>query len=150
MRSVNSGDTALFTDVRLGSPGAETAPGSVAWRPESGVREPDGEGLVRQTQSGTGARLSLADAVDGPSYVFAVRARKTAGGEGLVLGFARTSSRTTLAAQPHGTSSFAPTPDSPVEDRATDPVCDLAPCSSTVLRTRAESVVRARTESDQR
>ncbi|UXY24021.1 hypothetical protein N8I84_38945 [Streptomyces cynarae] len=150
MHSVNSGDTALFTDVRLGSPGAETAPGSATRRPESGVRESDGEGLVRQTESGTGARLSLADAVDGPSCVFAAQARKTAGGAGFLPDVGETSSRTMLGAQPHATSSFAPTPASPVKNRVTDPVCDLAPSSFTVLRTRPESVVRARTGSDQR
>jgi hypothetical protein len=58
--------------------------------------------------------------------------------------------RTTLATQPHATSRFAPAPASPVEDRVTGPVCDLPPCSFTVLRTRTESVVHARTESDQR
>lgn len=45
----------------------EAAPGFAAWRPESGVWEPDGEGLIRQTEGGAGGRLSLAEAVDGPS-----------------------------------------------------------------------------------
>lgn len=251
---------AEFTDVRLGPLGTEAAPAFADWRPESGVWKPDGEGLVRQTESGTGGRLSLADAVAGPSYVFAVRARKTAGSEGVVLGFAGTSSgdwyqwsvggwrnrstcmqrvddgvqhditdpvpgpvetgrwydlrvevdgrrlrcyrdgelihdiedvrqepevlavsavrdsahgdviikianatadtvtarlllagtdgdtwftRTTLATRPHDTSRFAPAPASPVEDRVTGPLCDLPPCSFTVLRTRTERTERA-------
>lgn len=58
--------------------------------------------------------------------------------------------RTTLTTQPHATSRFAPDPASPIEGRVTGPVCDLPPCSFTVLRTRTQSVVHARTESDQR
>ncbi|MEV5879624.1 hypothetical protein AB0L75_36485 [Streptomyces sp. NPDC052101] len=58
--------------------------------------------------------------------------------------------RTMLAARPHATSPFAPARASPVEDRVTGPVRDLPPCSFTVLRTRTESVVRARSERDQR
>jgi alpha-L-arabinofuranosidase len=85
-----SADTrAEFADVRVGS-GAVTPP-LAAWRAESGTWEADGEGRFRQTASGAGSRLLLPDAVDGPSYAFSVRARKTGGAEGFVLGFAATS-----------------------------------------------------------
>ncbi|WP_241826833.1 alpha-L-arabinofuranosidase C-terminal domain-containing protein [Streptomyces graminilatus] len=84
---------AEFADIRLGPLGTETAPGFADWQPESGVWKPDGEALIRQTRNDASSdtRLSLADAVAGPSYVFAVRARKTAGTEGFVLGFGGTS-----------------------------------------------------------
>ncbi|MFK4106023.1 alpha-L-arabinofuranosidase C-terminal domain-containing protein [Streptomyces sp. NPDC019531] len=121
MHSVNSGDTALpvtvtgapeapplpdggrhgvligtsadtgaeFTDVRIDS--SPATPDFADWHAESGTCEPGGEGHVRLTASGEGSRLLLADAVDGPSYAFSVRARKTDGGEGFVIGFAATS-----------------------------------------------------------
>ncbi|KPI08191.1 alpha-L-arabinofuranosidase domain protein [Actinobacteria bacterium OK074] len=84
---------AEFTGVTVGTLGGEPAPlpEFVNWHAESGTWEPDGGGGVRQTASGTeGARLLLPEAVDGRSYAFSVRARKTAGAEGIVLGFAGT------------------------------------------------------------
>jgi hypothetical protein len=89
-----SADTrADFTDARISPLGAEPAPAPdlAGWDTESGTWEPDGAGGARQTANGSGARLLLADAVDGPSYAFSVRARKTGGGEGFVIGFAVTS-----------------------------------------------------------
>jgi hypothetical protein len=46
--------------------------------------------------------------------------------------------RTALAAPPHATSRFGPTPASPVDDRlpGPEPVCDIPPHSFTVLRAR--------------
>ncbi|WP_128435006.1 alpha-L-arabinofuranosidase C-terminal domain-containing protein [Streptomyces cyaneus] len=84
---------AEFTDVSIGplSGEPEPAPDFGDWQAESGTWEPYGEGGVRQTATGTDARLLLPDAVDGPSYVLSVRARKTDGAEGFVLGFAGTS-----------------------------------------------------------
>ncbi|MER5183481.1 alpha-L-arabinofuranosidase C-terminal domain-containing protein [Streptomyces sp. NPDC002896] len=89
-----SSDTrAEFTDARLGPLGVEAAPAPdfADWVAESGSWEPDGDGRIRQTANGPGASLVLADAVDGPSYAFSVRARKTGGGEGFTIGFAATS-----------------------------------------------------------
>ncbi|WP_243740717.1 alpha-L-arabinofuranosidase C-terminal domain-containing protein [Streptomyces sp. 8K308] len=84
---------AEFTDARVASPGGDPAPAPdfTAWNAESGTWVTDGEGGVRQTAGGTDAKLLLPDAVDGPSYAFSVRARKTGGAEGFVLGFAGTS-----------------------------------------------------------
>ncbi|MDX3224936.1 alpha-L-arabinofuranosidase C-terminal domain-containing protein [Streptomyces sp. ME19-01-6] len=89
-----SADTrAEFTDARIGPLGAEPAPvpDFAGWDTESGTWEPDGAGGIRQTANGSGARLLLADAVDGTSYAFSARARKIGGGEGFVIGFAVTS-----------------------------------------------------------
>ncbi|WP_405467296.1 alpha-L-arabinofuranosidase C-terminal domain-containing protein [Streptomyces canus] len=88
-----AGTRAEFTDVSVGplSGESEPAPDLGDWQAESGVWEPYGEGGVRQTATGTDARLLLPDAVDGLSYVLSVRARKTDGAEGFVLGFAGTS-----------------------------------------------------------
>ncbi|KUN57388.1 alpha-N-arabinofuranosidase [Streptomyces canus] len=84
---------AEFTDVFLGPLNGEPerAPDFGGWQAESGTWEPYGEGGVRQTATGTDARLLLPDGVKGPSYVLSVRARKTDGAEGFVLGFAGTS-----------------------------------------------------------
>ncbi|MPY63282.1 alpha-L-arabinofuranosidase C-terminal domain-containing protein, partial [Streptomyces spongiae] len=116
MHSVNSGDTALpvtvtgapeapparrsdrhdirigtgsdtraeFTDVLCGPLGGALAPAPDFhdWRTESGTWELDGK-----TAAGTGAGPQLTDAVRGMSYAFSVRARKTDGAEGFVLGF---------------------------------------------------------------
>ncbi|MEU0805967.1 alpha-L-arabinofuranosidase C-terminal domain-containing protein [Streptomyces sp. NPDC005970] len=84
---------AEFTDVFLGPLDGEPvpAPDFGDWHAESGTWEPDGTGGVRQTAGGTDARLLLPYAADGPSYAFRVRARKTGGAEGFVLGFAGTS-----------------------------------------------------------
>lgn len=93
-----SADTrAEFTDARIGPLGAESAPAPdfAGWDTESGSWQSDGAGGIRQTANGSGARLLLADAVDtadGTSYAFSVRARKTDGGEGFVIGFVVTSS----------------------------------------------------------
>ncbi|MER7789254.1 alpha-L-arabinofuranosidase C-terminal domain-containing protein [Streptomyces sp. NPDC097640] len=91
-----SGTRAEFTDVFLGPLDAEPvpAPDFGAWHAESGTWITDGRGLVRQAAGGTDARLVLPDAVeavDGRSYALSVRARKTGGAEGFVLGFAGTS-----------------------------------------------------------
>lgn len=84
---------AEFADVFLGPLNGRPvpAPDFGAWHAESGAWEPGEGGGVRQTAGGTDAALLLADAAPGPSYVFSVRARKTDGAEGLVLGFAGTS-----------------------------------------------------------
>ncbi|NEA98922.1 alpha-L-arabinofuranosidase C-terminal domain-containing protein [Streptomyces sp. SID13726] len=85
---------AEFADVALGPLGAEPepAPDFGAWHAGSGSWESAGEGRIRQTEvGGTCAGLLLADAAPGPSYTFSVRARKTDGAEGFVLGFAGTS-----------------------------------------------------------
>ncbi|GAB2874147.1 alpha-L-arabinofuranosidase C-terminal domain-containing protein [Streptomyces mayteni] len=80
---------AEFTDVAIDSPGGEPVPVPEfgAWHAESGTWVTDGRGGVRQTMSGAQAGLLLADAVEGSGYAFSVRARKTAGDEGFVLGF---------------------------------------------------------------
>jgi len=84
---------AEFTDVFLGPLDGEPvpAPDFGAWRPEAGTWITDGQGLVQQAAGGTEARLLLPEAAEGRSYVFSVRARKTGGREGFVLGFAGTS-----------------------------------------------------------
>lgn len=82
---------AEFTDVTIGALGGPVAPGFANWHAKSGTWEPYGEGRVRQKASGTDAMLLLPDAVDGASYAVSVRARKTGGAEGFVLGFAGTS-----------------------------------------------------------
>ncbi|WP_062642655.1 alpha-L-arabinofuranosidase C-terminal domain-containing protein [Streptomyces maremycinicus] len=82
---------AEFTDVSSSPLSGSATREFGNWQAESGIWEPFGQSGVRQTASGTGAELVLPDAVDGPSYTFSVRARKTDGAEGFVLGFAGTS-----------------------------------------------------------
>lgn len=84
---------AEFTDLFLGPPDGESVLDADfgAWHAESGTWELAGGGRIRQTAAGGDARLLLPDAVDGASYAFSLRARKTDGAEGFVLGFAGTS-----------------------------------------------------------
>lgn len=85
---------AEFTDVTIGPLDGEPrpAPDFGAWHAGPGDWRPTGRGRVRQAAvGGEYAGLLLADAAPGPSYAFCVRARKTDGVEGFVLGFAGTS-----------------------------------------------------------
>ena len=84
-----TGTRAAFADVRCGPAGGELlpAPDFDNWDTQDGTWDIDG-----RIAAGEGAGPLLTEAVRGTRYSFAVRARKTDGAEGFVLGFTGTTS----------------------------------------------------------